>query len=181
MVPEWELHFATHALGIEYSFLPPPSKVPGKLSNSLITAVGRLGQCKKFLGFEIKICWCAYEIFTLMTATTHLPLLTQRWKLTEEMLSGNLTSWSEGGLVNLPITHYSHITYTWQLQRAMQRRQREALFHGHFQNEMKICPIEHTVPRVCWDGTTEPTVYVSDWITRQLWQEGKKEKIPLDS
>lgn len=56
MVPEFELHFATHILGIKYSFLTSPSKVTGKLSNSLVTAVGRLEECKKFLGLEIKIC-----------------------------------------------------------------------------------------------------------------------------
>lgn len=39
--------FATHIFGIKYSFLTFPSKVTGKLSNSLIITVGRLEECEK--------------------------------------------------------------------------------------------------------------------------------------
>ena len=72
--------FATHIFGIKYSFLTLPSKVTGKLSNSLITTVGRLEECekKKFLGFEIKICGCAYEILTFKTAYHPLQSFSQR-------------------------------------------------------------------------------------------------------
>lgn len=45
--PSQRYSFATHIFGIKYSFLTSPSKVTGKLTNSLVTAVGRLEECKK--------------------------------------------------------------------------------------------------------------------------------------
>lgn len=49
--------FATHIFGIKYSLLTSSSKVPGKLSNSRVMAVGKLEEFKKKLsGFELEIC-----------------------------------------------------------------------------------------------------------------------------
>ena len=81
--PSQRYSFATHIFGIKYSFLTSPSKVTGKLTNSLVTAVGRLEECKKkkkrkFLGFGIKMYGCAYEILTVKTAYHPLQSFSQR-------------------------------------------------------------------------------------------------------
>lgn len=101
--------FATHILGIKYSFLTSPSKVTGKSSNSLVTAVGRLEECKKFLGFEIKICWCAYEILTFITAYHPLDSSSHIQRDESSQTKYCPEIWPPGlrGVVNLPITYYS--------------------------------------------------------------------------
>lgn len=132
--------FATHILGIKYSFLTSPSKVTGKLSNSLVSAVGELEECKKFLGFEIKICRCAYEIFTFVHPYHPLQLLpVQRDEGTQvKHCPGNMTTWPAEGSDNLPITHNSRTTYMRQLQTDVEIGHRGVLVNGHLQNDTGI-------------------------------------------
>lgn len=101
-VPESEVLFATHIFGIKYSFLTSPSKVTGKLTNSQLE--GWRSVKKKFLGFEIKMCGCAYEILTVKTTYHPLQSFSQRqMKPAHEIVLGNMTSGSGGaGAVTCP-------------------------------------------------------------------------------
>lgn len=76
--PSQRYSFATHIFGIKYSFLTSPSKVTGKLTNSQLEGWRSVKKKKKFLGFEIKMCGCAYEILTVKTTYHPLQSFSQR-------------------------------------------------------------------------------------------------------
>lgn len=85
--------FATHILGIKYSFLTSPSKVTGKWSNSRVTMVGRLEECKK-----IPWIWDKNLLMCLTFMTVYLPLHSSQMKAHRWNTAWESNLWVRGRL-----------------------------------------------------------------------------------
>jgi hypothetical protein len=143
--------FTMHSSGIKYCFPNIPRKSHWKIKWFTGHCSWKAEECKKFLGFDIKICCCAYEILTSTQPTTHFSLSRVQivgspwWNTACKCGLGQRGCWSA-----CP-QHITHVPCTSNSCKQMcKQSQRE----GHIQwGLLEQCEKLANETASCWEGT----------------------------